>query len=426
MNKKYQIFISSTYEDLVEERKEVQDAILKLDHFPVGMELFGARSTSQWNVIKRTLDTSDYYVLIIGYRYGSVADDGVGYTEKEFRYAKDKGIPIIAFIKERGLPVTRKSIETLPENQEKLNKFIESVTDNREVAWWSSKEELCNKVITSLHKEFYENEGCGWTRQEDLKGHKNIESNSSSFPAALENIGCHNIYFDLSSDQRNSAKRNQIKKTKMLCLHAKTGYSFIAQNGTFYPDVRESLSKGMSFSAVIQNPWSLNALISALNDKAFDNKDDYQNYLNGKLSCQEILSIYKCSDWYERFKMCLKGFKKLKREYGDKVNLRLDDMDLSNSILLSEESLFLEHSVLFNTIGDNSLPLYEFEFTHSSKIYADCKKAFYSAWERSYEYKDFIIYEPILVRNLKKVIETRQSWMLPSVIKKSEGGSGHH
>ena len=99
MRKKYQIFISSTYTDLAEERKNVQQAILEINHFPVGMELFSAASTSQWEIIKQMIDSSDYYVLIIGYRYGSKADDGIGYTEKEFWYAKKKGLPILAFIK---------------------------------------------------------------------------------------------------------------------------------------------------------------------------------------------------------------------------------------------------------------------------------------------------------------------------------------
>ena len=47
MDKKYQIFISSTYTDLVEARTKVRDAILSIYHFPVGMELFGAADEEQ-------------------------------------------------------------------------------------------------------------------------------------------------------------------------------------------------------------------------------------------------------------------------------------------------------------------------------------------------------------------------------------------
>ena len=104
LKKKCQIFISSTYSDLVEERKYVLDAILNMHQFPIGMEQFSSDDVEQWEVIKEAIDTSDYYILIVGKRYGSVIasgeDAGISYTEKEFRYAKSKGVPILAFIKD--------------------------------------------------------------------------------------------------------------------------------------------------------------------------------------------------------------------------------------------------------------------------------------------------------------------------------------
>ena len=110
MEKKYQIFISSTYVDLKDVREKVRDAILSIYHFPVGMELFGAADEEQWEIIQETIDSSDYYVLIIGQRYGSIissgSDAGISYTEKEFRYARQKGIPILAFIIKDNVDIT--------------------------------------------------------------------------------------------------------------------------------------------------------------------------------------------------------------------------------------------------------------------------------------------------------------------------------
>jgi len=40
IEKRYQVFISSTFEDLQEERQEVMRALLELDCIPAGMELF--------------------------------------------------------------------------------------------------------------------------------------------------------------------------------------------------------------------------------------------------------------------------------------------------------------------------------------------------------------------------------------------------
>lgn len=70
--KKYQIFISSTYKDLIEEREEAVKAILLMDNIPSGMEMFSALDNEQFEVIKKVIDLCDYYVLIIGKKYGTI------------------------------------------------------------------------------------------------------------------------------------------------------------------------------------------------------------------------------------------------------------------------------------------------------------------------------------------------------------------
>src|SRR5215471_1967381 len=96
--KRYQVFVSSTYQDLQEERQEVMQALLELDCIPSGMELFPAADEDQWSLIKKVIDDCDYYLVIIGGRYGSLGDDGKSYTQMEYEYALSKGKPIIAFL----------------------------------------------------------------------------------------------------------------------------------------------------------------------------------------------------------------------------------------------------------------------------------------------------------------------------------------
>ena len=93
MDKRYQVFISSTFRDLRDERQAVLKAILEIDHMPAGMELFPASDDAAWQLIKDVIDASDYYVLIVGGRYGSLDDTGIGYTEKEYDYAIASGKP---------------------------------------------------------------------------------------------------------------------------------------------------------------------------------------------------------------------------------------------------------------------------------------------------------------------------------------------
>ena len=81
---KYQVFISSTFTDLREEREQVIRAVLEMGHIPMGMEMFSAADDEQWNIITRQIDDADYYALILAHRYGSTTPTGVGYTEKEY------------------------------------------------------------------------------------------------------------------------------------------------------------------------------------------------------------------------------------------------------------------------------------------------------------------------------------------------------
>src|SRR5690349_1006121 len=100
-DRKYQIFVSSTYRDLAKERKEIMQAILEMNCIPAGMELFPASDDEAWQLIMRVINDCDYYVVVVGNRYGSVdPKDGLSYTEKEFDYAVSKGLPILPFLHE--------------------------------------------------------------------------------------------------------------------------------------------------------------------------------------------------------------------------------------------------------------------------------------------------------------------------------------
>lgn len=99
MKRKLQVFISSTYSDLIEERQAAVSAILKAGHIPAGMELFTAGDKSQMKVIEKWIDESDVYMLILGGRYGSIEpNSGLSYTELEYDYAIEQGKPFFAVV----------------------------------------------------------------------------------------------------------------------------------------------------------------------------------------------------------------------------------------------------------------------------------------------------------------------------------------
>ena len=158
MEVKYQVFISSTYDDLKEERAVVTETILKLEQIPIGMEMFNAGDEAQWELIKRTIDNSDYYVVILGNRYGSTTEDGISYTEKEYNYASSIGKPILTFITSE-----RKESSEGSEATYRLDRF-KAKAKTKICNFWKDKHDLGRLVSTSLHATMTRTPGTGWIR----------------------------------------------------------------------------------------------------------------------------------------------------------------------------------------------------------------------------------------------------------------------
>lgn len=163
-DKKYSVFISSTYTDLINIREKLMKTILKMNQFPLGMELFSAGDSAQWKVIEKTIQMTDYYVLILGHRYGSEGEDGVGYTEKEFNYAQKLEIPIISFIRNEDVPTKPSERDDEPEKKEKLRLFREKAKTGRMVEFWENENEIPEKLSIALMKQIFENPQVGWVR----------------------------------------------------------------------------------------------------------------------------------------------------------------------------------------------------------------------------------------------------------------------
>ena len=151
MEKRYQVFISSTYTDLVEERRYVMQALMEMDCIPAGMELFPAADEEQWEFIKKVIDDCDYYLLIIGGKYGTTSADGISYTEKEYDYALKKGIKVICLIHKNQDAIPMGKSETDPEMKKKLIAFCEKVKKGKIVKHWEKPEDLQVHTVYSLN-----------------------------------------------------------------------------------------------------------------------------------------------------------------------------------------------------------------------------------------------------------------------------------
>lgn len=168
MEKKYQVFVSSTYEDLQEERKKVMEALLQMNCFPVGMEYFNASDASQWEVIKSLIRECDYYVLIVAGRYGSIEEEsGKSYTQKEFEYAIEQCIPIISFVHQNSNTLPGIKLESEPEKKMKLEE-LKSDVQKRLCKFWSNADGLASQVVLSLNSLIKTAPRIGWVRADEI------------------------------------------------------------------------------------------------------------------------------------------------------------------------------------------------------------------------------------------------------------------
>jgi hypothetical protein len=167
VEKRFQVFVSSTFQDLQDERQEVMQALLELDCIPSGMELFPAANEDQWTLIKKVIDDCDYYLVIIGGRYGSIGPSGLSYTEMEYRYAAERGKPIIAFAHKDPGALRSDRCDSNPDAKVKLAEFRDLV-QGKMVRFWMTPAELGSVVSRSIIRLIRDSPAVGWVRGDAL------------------------------------------------------------------------------------------------------------------------------------------------------------------------------------------------------------------------------------------------------------------
>jgi len=215
MKIKYQIFVSSTFEDLREERELVIKSILEMGHIPVGMEMFSAEDNEQWKLIQRQIDDCDYYVVICAHRYGSL-DGKVSFTEKEYDYAFTKGIPTLGFIisDKTDWPVSKSDTDT--EKKKRLDNFKTKIK-KKIISYWINKEDLYGKVSISLMKQFTTNPGIGWIKANELVGPEvitelsRLSKENSSLRTQIENFNSQLVNDELEKYDKTISTLNNHK-----------------------------------------------------------------------------------------------------------------------------------------------------------------------------------------------------------------------
>jgi hypothetical protein len=167
MQKVFQVFVSSTYDDLQDERRMVSETLAKAGYIPVGMELFPATDERQLAYIKRVIDRSDYYVVIVGGRYGRLADDNLSFTEQEYLYAVEQGKPVLAFLHKYPDKIEVGKTDKDKRRAKKLEKFRNRLSTGRLINYWTQPEDLCTAVAIAVANQVNLTPGVGWVRGDE-------------------------------------------------------------------------------------------------------------------------------------------------------------------------------------------------------------------------------------------------------------------
>jgi Domain of unknown function (DUF4062) len=162
--KRYQVFVSSTFRDLQAERERVLRALAEGTYIAAGMEYFPAIDEEQFRYIKAVIDESDYYVTIVAGMYGSLAPDGLSYTEKEYEYALERSMPVIALIRQNIQSLDPAKRETTSDKLALLERFRTTLSTGRLVRYWNDETELCYRLVNSLATTSLKYPRDGWVK----------------------------------------------------------------------------------------------------------------------------------------------------------------------------------------------------------------------------------------------------------------------
>lgn len=144
------IFISSTYEDMIPYREEVQRHLIRLEQIVKGMEYFGANPQSSLSICLSQVRECKVFIGILGMRYGSIDEEsGLSYSQLEYNEAIKNKIPTLIYIMDENYPIPFKNVD-IGINAEKLSDFKKVLKKKHTVSFFTTPEDLGQKIVHDL------------------------------------------------------------------------------------------------------------------------------------------------------------------------------------------------------------------------------------------------------------------------------------
>jgi len=193
MTVSFKVFVSSVQKELEDERLLIQnlvntDPFLSAHCKPVLYEYEPASADKALEGCLRSLDNCQVYLLIVGVQYGTPAN-GLSITHTEYRHAKQKGLPILVFIKgertvkrESGTDVLLKELEADDFKYKRFGNIIE----------------LQKEVRAALVRLLQDMFGIVPTSDENLIADQTIEATSKFESQPLMRIRWEDLNYDMA------------------------------------------------------------------------------------------------------------------------------------------------------------------------------------------------------------------------------------
>lgn len=253
MNKRYQVFLSSTKKDLEIVRRNIALALLEDKFIPVGMEQFGAAPIDSWELIKKFIDQCDYYVVLVGGKYGSIhPEKKLSFTECEFDYAVERGIPILAFLHRDPQKLTGEQLENSPAKRKMLDTFRNKIERQSKinVDYWDNEDQLIRQVQVSLSKATDLVPRLGWIPGNSIP--KDLEKETEAILTTCRSQGITRVSSHGVADPRSMEANIELSKE----------IRFITTSGTRFLDaykrsISKAIAKGASIKILVPKPDSI-------------------------------------------------------------------------------------------------------------------------------------------------------------------------
>jgi hypothetical protein len=240
--RKLQIFLSSTYEDLIDERLAAIEAILAAGHIPAAMEQFSPGDETAWERITTWIDESDGSILILGGRYGSIEPtSGKSYVQLEYEYAVDKKKPFFAVVVSKEHHEERvKGFGLRVHESEHPQEYrsFKGVVEQRLCRFWNDKKDIQAAIFQKLPE---------WAQRSDLTGW--VRADEATSPEALNELA------KLSGENRELRAQLKSNSDSFAGLELEEFTRLLAERGLSGDELRSVA--GIAAAGSLQDPSNL-------------------------------------------------------------------------------------------------------------------------------------------------------------------------